>query len=137
MTPRVYIDTSVLFRAHRGEGPLAERAISELTRTDCDYVTSVFVELEALPMAEFHKRFDEIAAYRRFLSRSIKPRLSLPQILAHARYVGVRDGLAGIDACHLAVAELAGCESIVSVDSDFARSSIVRPVVLKPKAKKA
>jgi predicted nucleic acid-binding protein len=95
------------------------------------------VELKALPLAEFHKRFDEIAAYRRFFSRAIRPRLSLPQILAHARYVEVRDGLAGIDACHLAVAELAGCESIVSVDSDFARSSIVRPVVLKAKAKKA
>ncbi len=135
MTARVYVDTSVLFCAHRGEASLAERALAELMRTDCDYVSSIFVELEALPLAEFHKRFDEIAAYRRFLSRTIRPRLSLPQIMAHARYVGVRDGLAGIDACHLAFAELAGCESIVSVDGDFDRSSIVRPVVLRPKRK--
>jgi len=135
MKKRAYVDSSVWVAAHRGPADLRAAALDVITSSDLVIVTSGFVAVEVCPMAEYYRRYEEVGFYRRYLGRAERAKVAPGKAVDHARVVGARDGLAGLDAVHLAVAELSGCDSIVSFDRAFSRSSIVEPVVLRVRAR--
>lgn len=63
---RTYIDAGVLIAAVRGSGPIAQRALDILDDPDREFASSIFVKLEVLPKAIYHKSEVEAAFYQAF-----------------------------------------------------------------------
>jgi predicted nucleic acid-binding protein len=132
MTERVYVDTSVLIAAWRAQSATNRLSLAELTRPNRQLVTSVFVELEVKPLPAFRKNGDEMKFYDDVFAVSHIVRATHLEVIAKARELGPRFGIAGMDAPHLSAAVRDGCKSIVSADSDFARAKpAIAPNILR------
>jgi hypothetical protein len=62
------VDASVLIAGVRGQGELLGRVLAMLDDPRRSFAASVFLKLEVLPQARFHKRAAEVAFYERFFS---------------------------------------------------------------------
>ncbi len=63
---RTYIDSGVLIAAIRGIEPIAQKALEILDDPDREFVSSMFVKLEVLPKAAYHKQTLEQEFYTTF-----------------------------------------------------------------------
>lgn len=63
---KTFIDSGVLIFAARGEGELAENALSILEDSDREFASSIFIQLEVLPKAIYTKKQAEIKFYQTY-----------------------------------------------------------------------
>ena len=63
---RTYIDSGVLIAAIRGVEPIAQKALEILDDPEREFVSSMFVKLEVLPKAVYHKQSIEEEFYTTF-----------------------------------------------------------------------
>ncbi|MBI3210910.1 MAG: type II toxin-antitoxin system VapC family toxin [Candidatus Solibacter usitatus] len=112
---RTYIDSGVLIAAARGSGQLADRALKIITdNTTRDFVSSDYVRSETVPKPTFFGREEEVHFYEQFFSRVT---IWIPFDKVHlesAFQEACRTGLSRVDAIHVVVAELSGCEELVT-----------------------
>jgi hypothetical protein len=63
-----FVDSGLLIAVAQGEDDVYEEALSVLDDPEREFVSSVYVKLEVLPMATWLGREDQIAAYQEFFA---------------------------------------------------------------------
>lgn len=118
---RTFVDTSVLITAWRGKEPQASRALRLLDDPDRSFASSVFVELEALPLPKFNRHGDEVEFLERFFS-AVQVWADPPaDVIERAIPEAERAGLPALDALHVAAALVTGCEELVTTEKGTKR----------------
>jgi predicted nucleic acid-binding protein len=130
---RVFLDAGVVIsagelRTPKASGTSAQRRREhELARAahlgslallcdDHEFFFTPFVELEVYPLPEFERQDLPLAVRQGFLLQASPVDASLEQIVVRAREVGRETGVAGMDALHLAAAELARCDVLATTE---------------------
>jgi predicted nucleic acid-binding protein len=113
---RTYIDTGVLFWAHRGEPVLAAKAIGILDDPNREFVSSIFLRLETLPKAVYHKNQDEIVFYESFFSGVTEWASPLDTVIQDAYQAACTLGIAAFDAFHVAAAIALHADELVTTE---------------------
>ncbi len=65
---RTYVAAGVLIAAARGQAPMAARAFEILDDPDREFAASLFLKLEVLPKAMYHKNLAEVEFYETFFN---------------------------------------------------------------------
>jgi hypothetical protein len=113
---RTYLDSGVLILASRGDGSIAEHALNILEDPERVFVTSVFVKLEVLPKALYHRRDKEVRFYQEFFRAAECWAKPLDLIIQEAYTQAYSTGLSAIDALHVASAIIADAEELVTTE---------------------
>jgi predicted nucleic acid-binding protein len=112
-----FIDAGVLIAAARGRTEVSALAMAVLDDPDRTFASSQFVRLEVLPKALFNRNADEADFYGAFFSAVTHWPTSNDAVIQHAYEIGVRLGLAALDALHVAAAMSAGAEELVTTEN--------------------
>jgi len=134
---RTFIDTGVLIAAACEEGEIGRRALEVLDDPNREFASSVFVRLEAIPMAVYFKNQEEAAFYAVFFDGIRYWAGSLDAIAEDAYQEACACGMGAMDALHVAAAVAAGCEEIVTTEKKekpLHRTSRIKVVSLRPPA---
>lgn len=129
-----YIDSGVLIEAYRATGQVALLADAVLKDPNRTFITSEFVRLETLPKPTYHRRQDEVAFYNLYFSMARLVAIS-EQVLQIAMLRAETFGLNGMDALHIAVAEMGAAAEFVTTEratSPLLRVNTIRVVNLHP-----
>ena len=133
---RTYIDSGVLIAALRGKGWLSERALAVLADNSREFVSSDFVRFETIPKATYFGRSTEVGFYEAFFSR-VSAWFAFDAEHCRAAFdEACRCGLGAIDAIHVVLAELAGCDELVTTErtgSAIFRTRRVKVVSIDPR----
>src|ERR1700722_9165848 len=121
---RTYIDSGGLITAARGNADLSAPAITILSDGTREFVSSDWVRLEVLPKARYFQRESEIAFYDLFFTRVTIWAPIEPDLVRRALEEATTSGLSAVDAIHVVLAHLTGCEELVT--SEKATSAIHR-----------
>lgn len=115
MVTRVYLDTSVLISAFRGESELAKRAFDIIDNPENYLVLSEATKLELLPKPLYQNSKEEVEFYEIIFSKAEIIRWNL-ELLNYAYELGVKYGLSAMDAIHVANAIFANVDEFVTVE---------------------
>lgn len=132
---RTYIDTGVLITAARGIAPIAIKALEILDDPNREFVSSIFLKLEVLPKAIYHRNEAEVAFYNAFFDAVTNWADSLDTIIQEAFKESCNSGLAAMDALHVASAATLGAEELVTTERSekpIHRTHLVRVVSIMP-----
>ncbi len=91
-----------------------EESLEILDDPERTFVSSVYVQLEALPKAAFFGRNDELEILNSFFNGVSEWIPSSPELSRRALDVAREYGLGAMDALHVACAEAAGAELITA-----------------------
>lgn len=130
-----YIDSGVLIAAARGDAILSPRALAYLADPDREYITSDYVRLEVLPKAIFNKRKEETEFYNEFFRQNARTIPTSVALLKYAMEEGCDNGIAGLDAVHIACAVFGGVEEFITSEretSPIHRTQKVRVISIHP-----
>lgn len=111
---RTYVDAGVLIAAARGRAPIAARAFEILDDPDREFAASIFLKLEVLPKAIYHKNLPEVEFYEAFFNAVTHWADSLDIIAENAYREACDSGLAALDALHVAAAVSVGSAELVT-----------------------
>lgn len=121
---RTYVDSGVLITAARGNAILSQPAVDILSDTTREFVSSEWVKLEVLPKARYFERQSEINFYDLFFGRVNIWVPFGPDLLTTAMEEASASGLSAVDAIHVVLAAVSGCEELIT--SEKATSAIHR-----------
>ena len=111
---RTYLDAGVLIAAARGSGRLYERAAAIMADPSREFVSSEYVRFETVPTPTFFTREPEIRFYEEFFASATKwfpfDKTSLDAAFEEA----CQSGLGSLDAVHVVLAAVAGCDELVT-----------------------
>jgi predicted nucleic acid-binding protein len=129
---RTFVDAGVLIAAAtlRGEG--GEQALRIIDDPEREFASSVFVKLEVLPKCAFHQRSDEYRFYQSYFARVKHWATDLDSMADTALGEGLRAGLRGMDALHVAAANQLNVDEFVTTEKRrklLHRSTLVRRIV--------
>jgi predicted nucleic acid-binding protein len=113
---RTYIDTGVLIGAHHGKPAIAAKAMKILDDPDREFVSSVFLRLEALPKAIYQNQQDETSFYEAFFDAVIEWAAPLDTVIQDAYQEACRLGLSAVDALHVAAAMAVRADELVTTE---------------------
>lgn len=111
-----YLDASVLIAGVRGQGDLGTRALAILDDPNRTFASSVFLKLEVLPQARFHKRGPEVAFYERFFAAVSAWATNLSAISEDPLVEASTYGVEAMDALHVVAAAAAGAQELVTLE---------------------
>ena len=111
---RTFIDSGVLIAAARGTDPISAKAQAVLVDVSRQFITSDLVRLEVLPKPTYFKRSAEVAYYQAFFAIVQDWVAITPTLIQLALQRAGEFGLGAVDALHIAAAELAQAEELVT-----------------------
>lgn len=132
---KTYVDSSVLIEAYRTGGALAVAALAVLYDPNRTFVTSEFVRLEVLPKPTYYRRANEVAFYDRFFRAATRSVAITRSLVGLAQQRAETFGLSAVDALHVAAAETAAADELVTAErptSPLLRVTTIRIVSLHP-----
>lgn len=109
-----FIDSGVLIAAARGVDPISTKAQTVLTNATRQFVSSDLVRLEVLPKPTYFKRAAEVAYYQAFFAIVRDWVAVTPVLIQLALQRASEFGLGAMDALHVAAAELAQAQELVT-----------------------
>ena len=112
---RTFIDAGVLINATRGGDLRAVHAAMIINDPHREYVSSIFVKLEVLPKAIYHKRSAEVAFYEAFFA-AVTEWADPASIIEEALEEASRLGLAALDALHVTAAMKLGASELITTE---------------------
>jgi hypothetical protein len=130
---RTFLDTSILFAAHRGKPSHRNPALAIVNDRDRFFIASPFLYLETMPKAIYHHNRPEIEFYRTYFDNVRIWINDVESILRIARDESERCGLAAMDALHVATAHLAEAQVLYTLERNekpIHRTSLVRVISL-------
>jgi len=130
-----FVDASVLIAAARGSDEVSALAMETLDDPNRTFASSVFVRLEVLPKAVFHKRRAEADFYRAFFGKVVRWARPTDNLLRRAYHDAVYSRLSAIDALPVAAAKLVQAAELVTAeksDSPLCRCSSIRVRTIRP-----
>lgn len=113
---RTYVDAGILIAGFRSGGAASGSALDVLGDPDREFVGSVFLRLEVLPKAAYHRNEDELAFYEAFFRRVVAWAVPMTEVIERAEWEAARYGLNALDALHVAAAVLLGAEELVTTE---------------------
>ncbi len=117
MAVRTYLDSNVLILAHNNMGAVGSVARTIIGEANREFVSSVFVRLETLPLTHYFNRQREEAFYTRFFNTVIEWGDTLvTAAFTLAFNFCERSGMAAIDAMHLALATLLRADEFITAE---------------------
>jgi predicted nucleic acid-binding protein len=128
-----FVDAGVLIAAARGIDEVAAPALDILDDPNRLFVSSVFVRLEVLPKAVFHRNKEEAEFYRTFFRKVARWAKPGEPLLQSAYRYAVRWGLSAVDALHVAAARSLHAAELVTTErsaSPLCRSRVVRVLTI-------
>ena len=118
---RTYVDSGVLIAAARGKGRLGDRALEIICDTASrEFISSDYVRLETVPKPTYFGRAAEVRFYEEFFSTVAT---WLPFDSTHLEIAfeeACKSGLSSVDAVHVVLASLAGCDELVTSEKPTA-----------------
>jgi hypothetical protein len=131
---RTFTDSGVLIAAARGTDAVSGKARAVLTDANRQFISSDLVRLEVLPKPTYFKRAAEVAFYQAFFA-IVQDWVALtPALIQRALQRGSDFGLGAVDTLHVAAAELAQADELVTSErltSPICRVTSVRVVSLQ------
>jgi predicted nucleic acid-binding protein len=115
---RTYLDSNVLINAYKGLPNIKLKARTILLDPDREFVSSIFVRLETLPVARFIAGHQEEIFYNTFFA-SVSEWLNPPifeQTFILASNFSENTGMSGIDALHIAAATQLGSNEFITAE---------------------
>ncbi len=109
-----FIDAGVLIAAARGSLASSPIALAVLDDPERSFASSLFVRLEVLPKALFHKRTDESAFYEEFFQSVDAWALLEIGLFGEALRIASDVGLSALDALHVAAALAVGADELIT-----------------------
>ena len=113
---RTYLDAGVLIAAARGKAPLATKALDILDGPNRQFVSSVFLKLEVLPKAVYHKNTSEVEFYETVFDAVTDWAESTDEIIARGYKEALAYGLSALDALHVAAAVILDADELVTTE---------------------
>jgi predicted nucleic acid-binding protein len=113
---RTYLDAGVLIAAARGETPLATKALNILDDPNRQFVSSIFLKLEVLPKAVYHKNTSEVEFYEAVFDAVTDWAESKDEVIERAYKEALAYGLAALDALHVAAAVMLDADELVTTE---------------------
>jgi predicted nucleic acid-binding protein len=107
-----FVDSGLLIAVARGEDDVYEEALAVLDDPEREFVSSVYVQLEVLPLPSWLKRGDQVEVYEAFFDNVSRWVPSSPELSDRALVLGCAYGLGAVDALHVAAAEAEGAELV-------------------------
>jgi predicted nucleic acid-binding protein len=132
---RTYVDAGVLITAARGIAPIAIKALEILDDPNREFVSSIFLKLEVMPKAIYHRNEAEAAFYNTFFDAVTHWADSLDRIVREAFNEASGSGLAAMDALHVASAASLGVEELVTTERSekpIHRTHLIKVVSIMP-----
>lgn len=112
-----FLDAGVLIAAANfRQTPAGLRAFQVLDDPEREFVSSVYVQLELLPKANYHRRTTELEFYNAFFDAVVGWADDLDEIAEHALREASRNGLSAMDALHVAAAVTLGADELVTTE---------------------
>lgn len=127
---RTYLDAGVLIAAARGKAPLATKALSILDDPNRQFVSSIFLKLEVLPKAVYHKNTSEVEFYEAVFDAVTDWAESKDEIIETGYKEALAYGLAALDALHVAAAVILEADELVTTEKAISRSTELRRLKL-------
>lgn len=112
---KVFVDSNIIILAAKNAGPDGEAALQFLARTDLNFVTSPFVELEVKPKPIRDSATAEATFIEAFL-RTCEVVSDMDGMLQVAFAEMTRQNVKVLDALHLAAAHLANADTFVTLE---------------------
>ena len=113
---RTFLDAGVLIAAARGDTALSQRALEIVKERERVFVSSLFIRLEVLPKAVFHRQEGEALFYRSYFDQVSVWVNPDQELVKEANDVATRFGLAAMDALHVTSAMMAGVDELVTTE---------------------
>ena len=110
-----FIDSGVLIAASRGVGDVARRATEVLDDPERTFASSDFVRLEVLPKPVYYGRHAEAAFYEAFF-QAVTRWADVEATVRQAYDESRAQGLAAMDALHVAAATIVGADELVTTE---------------------
>ncbi len=133
MKKRTFVDSGVLLTAFRGVESEAEDAFKILEDPNREFVSSIFVQMELLPKAIYHRNEKEIRFYEAFFGAvSLWVRFT-EDLLQAGLEEAKRGGIAAMDALHVVAAASANADELVTTEGSLKpihRTNLVRVVCI-------
>jgi len=130
---RPFLDTNVLFAAHRGTPAVRASSLAIVKEHGRSFIASPFLYLETMPKAIYHRNGLEIDFYRAYFD-SVQIWINdVESIVRIARDESEQCGLAAMDALHVSAAYLAEADVLYTLEHSqkpIHRTSLVRVVFL-------
>jgi predicted nucleic acid-binding protein len=130
-----FVDSGVLIAAARGTSPVSAAATAILVDPGRQFVSSDFVRLEVLPKPIYHKQVAEADFYRAFFASVAIWAATTPLLAQRAYQHASAFGLSAVDALHVAAADLAGAEELITTErasKPLFRVTVLRIVSIHP-----
>lgn len=112
-----FVDSGLLIAVAQGKDDVYEEALAVLDDPEREFVSSTYVKLEVLPNAVYLEREDQVEAYQEFFDRVSQWVPSSPELSNRALDLAREHGLGGLDALHVAAAEVGGAELVTTEKS--------------------
>jgi predicted nucleic acid-binding protein len=104
MKKRTFVDSGVLLTAFRGGEPEAEDAFRILDDPDREFISSIFIQMELLPKAVYHKNEEEIQFYEAYFD-AVSVWVAFTEELLLTTFAEAKNcGIASLDALHVITA---------------------------------
>jgi predicted nucleic acid-binding protein len=135
---RTFLDTSVLFAAHRGKRAVRESSLAIVNEDARFFIASPFLYLETMPKAIYHQNKLEIEFYRTYFDNVLIWINDVESIVRIARNESEQCGLGAMDALHVGAAYLAEAEVLYTLErpeKPIHRTSLVRVVSIESENK--
>jgi len=113
---RTFIDSGVLVVAARGTEADSERALAILVDRNREFASSLFVRLELLPKAIYHRKMDEAEFYQSFFDAVQYWATDIEQLFQQSYEIACQYGLAALDALHIAAALSVDAEEFITTE---------------------
>jgi predicted nucleic acid-binding protein len=130
-----FVDSGVLIAAARGTGPVSAAATVVLVDANRQFVSSDFVRLEVLPKPVYHKQVAEAAFYQAFFAAVAAWAATTPLLIQRAFQHASAFGLSAMDSLHVAAAEVAGAQELITTEragKPFLRVTVLRVMSIRP-----
>lgn len=111
---KTFIDSGVLIFATRGEGELAEKALSILEDSDREFASSIFLKLEVLPKALYNKKETETKFYQTYFEAVSYWATDLEKIIERGLKEASNYGTGAMDSLHIASAKLLEVDEFIT-----------------------
>jgi len=107
-----FVDSGLLLAVAKGEDDVYEEALAVLDDPEREFVSSVYVQLEVLPMASWLGRDEQVESYEAYFASVSRWVSSSPALSEQALRLGRTHGLTAVDALHVAAAGAEGAEMV-------------------------
>jgi predicted nucleic acid-binding protein len=129
-----FVDTTLLISVVQGKDDIYEEALAVIDDPEREFVSSVYVQLETLPMATWLGHEDQVEAYEVIFANVSRWIPSSPELSQRALGFAGEYGLGAVDALHVAAAEAAEAELITAEKPTKPMLRVTSPTVTSIRA---